>query len=109
VPTSIYHSLATNPLDQVKTSKLESYEDNMEKEFEEYNVLEEELVPIKSQECGHGTFRSSDGHTFCVEHDAAKKCVIILFDEEVGEPISHEVDRHANKAAKRARQRSLVE
>jgi hypothetical protein len=67
------------------------------------------LVNVKSQECGHGKFRSSDGHTFRVEHDAAKECVNILFDEEVGDPITHEIDRRANKAVKRARQRSVVE
>ena len=66
MPTSAHKylpSLATNPLDQVKTSKLELYEDNMEEEPEEYNMLKEELVTVKSQECGHGNFWSSDGHT----------------------------------------------
>ena len=32
-----------HPLDQVKTSKLELYEDTMEEELEEYNMLKEEL------------------------------------------------------------------
>jgi DNA-directed RNA polymerase subunit K/omega len=32
-----------------------------------------------------------------------------LFGEEEEEPITHEIDRRANKAAKRARQRSVVE
>jgi hypothetical protein len=44
-----------------------------------------------------------------VEHDVAKKCVNILFDEEVEEPINPEIDRRANKAMKRARQRLVVE
>ena len=111
MPTSAHknlHSLATNPLDQVKTSKLELYEDNMEEELEEYNILEEELVTVKSQECGHGKFRSSDGHTYRVESDVAKKYVTLLFGEDK-EPITHEIDKCANKAAKRARQRSVVE
>jgi hypothetical protein len=40
-------------MDQAQTSKLEILEDNMEEEFEEYNV-QEELVTVKSQKCGHG-------------------------------------------------------
>jgi hypothetical protein len=44
-----------------------------------------------------------------VEHDTAKKCVNILFNKEEKEPIIHETERRANKAAKRARQRSVVE
>jgi hypothetical protein len=102
------HSLATNPLDQVKTSKLELYENNMEEELEEHNMLKEELVTVKSQECRQGKFRSSDGHTYRVECDAAKKYVTFLFNKEE-QPITHEIDRRANKAAKRARQRSVVE
>jgi hypothetical protein len=46
VPTSTYHSLATNPPDQVKTPKLELNEDNMEEELEEYYKVEEELVNV---------------------------------------------------------------
>jgi hypothetical protein len=44
-----------------------------------------------------------------VEHDAARKYVNFLFNKEEKEPITHEIERRANKAAKRARQRSLVE
>jgi hypothetical protein len=109
VPTSTYHSLATIPLDQVKTYKLEIYEDNMEEGFEEYNILEEEQVTAKNQKSGHRKFLSSDGHTFRVEHDAAKKYVNFLFNREVEEPITNEIDRRVTKAAKRARQRSLME
>jgi hypothetical protein len=95
----------------VKTSKLELYEDTMEEEIEEYNMLKEEIVTVKSQECRQDKFRSSDGHTYTyrVESDVAKKYVTFLFGEEEEEPITHEIDRHANKAAKRARQRSVVE
>jgi hypothetical protein len=100
--------LPPTPLDQVKTPKLELYEDNMEEELKVYNILEEELVTAKRQDCGHGKFRSSDGHTYRVEHDAAKKCVNILFNEEEEEPITHETERGDNKAAKRTRQRSVV-
>jgi DNA mismatch repair ATPase MutL len=81
----------------------------MEEDFEEYNVLEEELVTVKSQKSGQGKFLSSDGHTFRVEHDAAKKYVNFLFNEEVQEPITNEIERRVTKAAKRARQRSLME
>jgi hypothetical protein len=52
--------------------------------------------------------RSSDGQTFRAEHDVTKKCVNILFDEEVEVPINHEIDRRVTKAVKRARQRSLM-
>jgi hypothetical protein len=93
----------------VKTSKLELYEDNLEEELEEHNMLKEELVTVKSQECRQGKFRSSDGHTYRVERDAAKKYVTFLFNEEEEEPITHDIDRRANKAAKRARQRLVVE
>ena len=49
MPTSTYHFLATQPLDQVKTPKLELNENNMEEEPEEYYKVEEELVSVKSQ------------------------------------------------------------
>ena len=80
----------------------------MEEELEEYNMLKEEQVTVKSQECRQGKFRSSDGHTYRVESDVAKKYVTLLFGEDK-EPITHEIDKCANKAAKRARQRSVVE
>jgi hypothetical protein len=45
-----------------------------------------------------------------VERDAAKKCVNFLFNEEEEEQLNtHEIDRRANKAAKRATQRTMVE
>jgi hypothetical protein len=71
--------------------------------------VEEKLVIVKSQECGLDRVRSTDGHTFRVEHDAAKKCINIMFDREVKEPISCEVDRRTTKAMKRTRQESVVE
>jgi DNA mismatch repair ATPase MutL len=81
----------------------------MKEEFKEYNVLEEELATVKSQKCGHGKFLSTDGHTFRVEQDATKKYVNFLFNEEVKEPITNEIERRVTKAAKRARQRLLME
>jgi hypothetical protein len=93
----------------VKTSKLELYEDTMEEELEEFNMLQEELVTIKSYECRQGKFRSSDGHTYHVESDVAKQYVTFMFGEEEEEPITHEMARRAKKAAKRAKQRSVVE
>jgi hypothetical protein len=108
VPTSTSHSLAIHHQDQVKTPKLELDENNMEEEPEEYYKVEEELVSVKSQKCGLDRIRSSDGHTFRVEHDVTKKCVNILFDEEVVVPINHEIDKRVTKAVKRARQRSLM-
>ena len=74
-------------------------------QLEMYNMLQEELVTVKSQECRQGKFRSSDGHTYRVGHDAARKYVNFLFNKEEEEPITHEIERRANKAAKRARQR----
>ena len=53
--------------------------------------------------------RAKNGHTFCFEHDAAKKCINIMFNQEVKEPISCEVDRRTTKAMKRTRQESVVE
>jgi hypothetical protein len=93
----------------VKTSKLELYEDTMEEELEEYNMLQEELVTVKSRECRQGKLRSSDGHTYRVESDVAKQYVTFLFGKEEEEHFTHEMARRANKAAKRARQRSVVE
>jgi hypothetical protein len=98
-----------NPLDQVKTNKLELYKDTMEVELEEFNMLQEELVTVKGHECRQGKFRSSDGHTYHVESDVAKQYVTFLFGEEEEEPVTREMVRHAKKAAKRARQRSVVE
>ena len=48
----------------MKTTKLELYKDTMEEELEEYNMLQEVLVTVKSHECRQGKFRSSDGHTY---------------------------------------------
>ena len=76
----------------------------MEEELEEYNMLKEELVTVKSQECRQGKFRSTDGHTYRVESDVAKKYVTFLFGEEEEEPITHEVARRTKEAAKRAKQ-----
>jgi hypothetical protein len=90
----------------VKTSKLELYEVTMEEELEEINLLQEELVTVKSHECRQGTFRSSDGHTYNVESDVDKQYVTFLFGEE---PITYEMARREKKAAKRAKQRSIVE
>jgi hypothetical protein len=91
----------------VKNSKLELYKDTMEEDIEEFNVLQEELVTIKNHECRRGKFRSSDGHTYHVESDVAKQYVTFMFVEE--EPITNEMARRAKKAAKSARQRSVVE
>ena len=55
---------------------------NMEEETEQYYKVEEELVSVESQKYGVNRIRSSDGHTFRVEHDATKRCVNILFDGE---------------------------
>ena len=57
-------------------------ENNMEEEPEVYYKMVEELVSVKCQKRGLDRIRSSDGHTFRVEHDVTKKCVNILFDEE---------------------------
>ena len=84
-------------------------ENNMEEEPEVYYKMVEELVSVKCQKRGLDRIRSSDGHTFRVEHDVTKKCVNILFDEEGEVPINHEIDRRVTKAVKRARQRSLME
>jgi hypothetical protein len=46
---------------------------------------EKKLVIVKSQKCGLDRVRSRDGHTFRVVHDAAKKCVSIMFDQEMKE------------------------
>jgi hypothetical protein len=81
----------------------------MEEEIEEFNVLQEELVTIKSRECRQGKFRSSDGHTYHVESDVAKQYVTFMFVEEEEQPVTNELARRAKKAAKRARQRSVVE
>jgi hypothetical protein len=93
----------------VKTSKLELYKDTMEEEPEEFNVLQEELVTNKSHECRQGKFQSSDGHTYHVESDVARQYVTFIFGQEEEEPVTNEMARHAKKAAKRARQRSVVE
>jgi hypothetical protein len=71
-------------------------------------MLQEEQVTVKSHECRQGNFRSSDGHTYRVECDVAKQYVTFLFGEEEEEPFTHEIARRASKAAKRARQRSVV-
>ena len=88
---------------------MELDENNMLVEPEQYYKVEEELVSVKDNMWGLDRIRSSDGHTFRVEHDVTKKCVNILFDEEVEVPINHEADRRVTKAVKRARQRSLME
>jgi hypothetical protein len=88
---------------------MELDETNMEVEPEQYYKVEEELISVKSKMWGHDRIRSSDGHTFRVEHDVTKKCINILFDEEAEVPINHEIDRRVTKAVKRARQRSLME
>jgi hypothetical protein len=72
-------------------------------------MLQEELVPVKSHECQQGKFRSSDGHTYHMESNIAKQYVTFVFGEEEEEPVTHEMDRCAMKAARRARQRSVVE
>ena len=81
----------------------------MEEELEEINMLQEELVTVKSHECRQGKFRSSDGHTYHVESDVAKQYVTFLFGEEEEEPNTHEMTRRAKKAAKKAKQRSVME
>jgi hypothetical protein len=78
---------------------------NMEEVTEQYFEVEEELVSVESQKYGVDRIRSSDGHTFRVQHDVTKKCVNILFDMEVEVPINHEIDKCVTKAVKRARQR----
>ena len=95
--------------DIVKRHTTFEFEENEEEEPEKNNKVEEKLVIVKNQECGLDRVRSTDGHTFRVEHDAAKKGINIMFDKEVKEPISREVDRRAPKAMKRTRQRSVVE
>jgi hypothetical protein len=93
----------------VKTSKLELYEDTMEEELEEFDMLQEVLVTVKSHECRQGKYRSSDGHTYHVESNIARQYITFVFGEEEEEPVTHEMDRRAKKAARRARQRSVVE
>jgi hypothetical protein len=109
VSTNTCHYPATHHQDQVKAPKMELDENGMEVEPEQYYEVKEELVSVKSKLWGHDRIRSSDGHTFRVEHDVTKKCINILFDEEVEVPINHETDRRVTKAVKRARQRSLME
>jgi hypothetical protein len=67
------------------------------------------LVIVESQKCGLDRVTSMDGHTFRVVHDAAKKCVNIMFDLEMTEPISCKVDKCTSKALKRTRQESVEE
>jgi hypothetical protein len=93
----------------MKAPKMELDETNMEVEPEQYYEVEEELISVKNKMWGLDRIRSSDGHTFRVEHDVTKKCINILFDEEMEVPINHEIDRRVTKAVKRARQRSLME
>jgi hypothetical protein len=77
-------------------------------EPEQYNKMEEELVSNEDNTWGQDRIRSSDGHTFRIEHDVAKQCINIMFDEEVEVPLNKEADRHVTKAAKRAKQRLLM-
>jgi hypothetical protein len=70
---------------------------------------EKKLVIVESQKCGLDRVRSKDGHTFRVVHDAAKKCVNIMFDQEMKEPTSCKVDRCTPKAMKKTRQESVEE
>jgi hypothetical protein len=50
-----------------------------------------------------------DGDTFRVVHDAEKKCINIMFDQEMTEPISCKVDKCTSRALKRTRQESVEE
>jgi hypothetical protein len=93
----------------VEASELELYKDTMEEEIEEFYVSQEELVTIEHHGCRQGKFRSSDGHTFHVESDVTKQYVTFMFEEEGEEPVTNDMTRRAKKAAKRARQRSVVE
>jgi hypothetical protein len=51
---------------------MELDENNMEVEPEQYYKVEEELVSVKSKMWGLDRIRSSDGHTFKVEHDVLR-------------------------------------
>ena len=108
VSTTTSQHPITHYKDQVKTPKMELDENDMLVEPEQYNKMEEELVSAEDNMWGLDRIRSSDGHTFRVEHDVNKQCVNILFDEEVEVPINKEADRRVTKAAKRAQQRLLM-
>jgi hypothetical protein len=70
---------------------------------------EPELVVAKNHMCGLVSVRSMDGDTFRVVHDAKKKCVNIMFDEETTAPVSCEVDKCTSRALKRTRQELVAE
>jgi hypothetical protein len=71
----------------------------MEEEFAELNMLQVELVTVKSQECWQGKFRSSDGNTYHVESDIAKQYVTFVFGEDEEEPVTHEMARRAKRSS----------
>jgi hypothetical protein len=85
----------------MKAPKMELDKTNMEVEPELYYEVEEEMISVKDKMWGLDRIRSSDGHTFRVERDVNKKCVNILFDEEMEVPINHKTDRPVSKAVKK--------
>jgi hypothetical protein len=127
-------TLITSHSDQVKSQEMEMsmemMEERMYEEAEEIDVPlrdrdtimgniatkyvihkkeEPGLVVAKSYMCGLDSVRSMDGDTFHVVHDAKKKCVNIMFDQETIEPISCEVDKSTSRALKRTRQEPVAE
>ena len=72
-------------------------ENDMLVEPEQYYKMEEELVSAEVNMWGLDRIRSSDGHTFRIEHDVTKQCVNIMFDEEVEVTHNKEADRGPNR------------
>jgi hypothetical protein len=133
------HTLATSPSDQVKSQEMEMNMETVEermyevsKEAEGIDVPltdrdtvmenlatrfvkhkkeepEKKLVVVRSHMRGLDSVRSMDGDTFRVVHDAKKKCVNIMFDQETTEPISCEVDKCTSRALKRTGQEPAEE
>jgi hypothetical protein len=110
------HTLVTSPSEQVKSQKMEmnmaaveerKYEvseeaEEIDESFTDRDTImgnsatkfvkhkkeepEKKLVVVKYHMCGLDRVRSMDGDTFRVVHDTEKKCINIMFDQEMTEP-----------------------